>query len=99
MEKSFVMAVRSVAQSWYSSLRSGTITSWQKLKDMLLTSFQGFQTKLITAQVLFKCTQEQDEYLQAYVRRFLHLRDQAPIVQNDIITEAMIQELCPGPVA
>jgi hypothetical protein len=35
MAKSFVMAVRSVAQTWYSSLRSGTITSWQKLKDML----------------------------------------------------------------
>jgi hypothetical protein len=48
-----VMAVRSVAQTWYSSLRSGTITSWQKLKDMLVTSFQGFQTKPVTAQALF----------------------------------------------
>jgi hypothetical protein len=28
MAKSFVMAVRNVAQTWYSSLRSGTITSW-----------------------------------------------------------------------
>jgi hypothetical protein len=36
MAKSFVMAVRSVAQTWYSSLRSGTITSWQKLKDMFV---------------------------------------------------------------
>jgi hypothetical protein len=42
MAKSFVMAVKSVAQTWYSSLRPGTITSWQKLKDMLITSFQGF---------------------------------------------------------
>jgi hypothetical protein len=39
MAKSFVMAVSSVAQTWYSSLRPGTITSWQKLKDMLVTSF------------------------------------------------------------
>jgi hypothetical protein len=53
MAKSFVMAVRSVAQTWYSSLRPGTITSWQKLKDMLVTSFQGFQTKPVTAQALF----------------------------------------------
>jgi hypothetical protein len=45
MAKSFVMAVKNVAQTWYSSLRPGTITSWQKLKDMLITSFQGFQTK------------------------------------------------------
>jgi hypothetical protein len=28
MAKSFVMAVRSVAQTWYSSLWPGTITSW-----------------------------------------------------------------------
>jgi hypothetical protein len=42
MEKSFVMAVRSVAHTWHSSLRSGTITSWKKFKDMLVTSFQGF---------------------------------------------------------
>jgi hypothetical protein len=67
MAKSFVMAVRNVAQTWYSSLRPGTITSWQKLKDMLVTSFQGFQTKPVTAQALFQCTQDHEEYLQAYV--------------------------------
>jgi hypothetical protein len=66
-EKSFVMAVKSVAQTWYSSLRPGTITSRQKLKDMLITSFQGFQTKPVTAQALFQCTQGHEEYLQAYV--------------------------------
>jgi hypothetical protein len=53
MVKSFVMAVRSVAQMCYSSLHPGTITSWQKLKDMLVTSFQGFQTKPVTTQALF----------------------------------------------
>jgi hypothetical protein len=63
MAKSFVMAVRSVAHTWYSYLRPGTITSWQKLKDMLVTSFQGFQTKPITAQALFQCTQDHEEYL------------------------------------
>jgi hypothetical protein len=63
MAKSFVMAVKSVAQTWYSSLRPGTITSWQKLKDMLVTSFQGFQTKPVTDQALLHCTQDQEEYL------------------------------------
>jgi hypothetical protein len=67
MAKSFVMTVRSVAQTWYSSLWPGTITSWQKLKDMLVTSFHGFQTKPVTAQALFQCTQDHEEYLQAYV--------------------------------
>jgi hypothetical protein len=63
MAKSFVMAVRSVAQTWYSSLRPGTITSWQKLKDTLVTSFQGFQMKPVTAQALFQCMQDHEEYL------------------------------------
>jgi hypothetical protein len=97
MAKSFVMAVRNVAQTWYSSLRPATITSWQKLKDMLVTSFQGFQMKPVTAQALFQCTQDHEEYLQAYVRRFLRLRAQAPIVPNEIVIEAMIKGLRPGP--
>jgi hypothetical protein len=99
MAKSFVMAVRNVAQTWYSSLRLGTITSWQKLKDMLVTSFQGFQTKPVTTQALFQCTQDHEEYLQAYVRRFLRLRAQAPTVPNEIVIEAMIKGLRPRPMA
>jgi hypothetical protein len=54
MAKSFIMAVRNVAQTWYSSLRPGTIMSWQKLKEMLVTSFHRFQTKPVTAQALFQ---------------------------------------------
>jgi hypothetical protein len=90
MAKSFVMAVKNVAQTWYSSLRPGTIISWQKLKDMLITSFHGFQTKPVTAQALFQCTQDHEEHLQAYVRRFLRLRAQAPTVPNEIVIKAMI---------
>jgi hypothetical protein len=99
MAKSFVMAVKNVAQTWYSSLQPGTITSWQKLKDMLVTSFQGFQMKPVTAQALFQCTQDHEEYLQAYVRRFLCLRAQVPTVPNEIVIEAMIKGLRPGPTA
>jgi hypothetical protein len=99
MAKSFVMAVKNVAQTWYSSLRPGTITSWQKLKDMLITNFEGFQTKPVTAQALFQCIQDHEEYLQAYVRRFLRLRAQAPTVPNEIVIEAMIMGLRPGPTA
>jgi hypothetical protein len=99
MAKSFIMAVRNVAQTWYSSLRPRTITSWQKLKDMLVTSFQGFQTKLVTAQTLFQCTEDHEDYLQAYVRRFLRLRAQVPTVPNEIIIEAMIKGLRLGPTS
>jgi hypothetical protein len=99
MAKSFIMTVKSVAQTWYSSLRQGTITSWQKLKDMLITSFQGFQTKPVTTQALFQCKQNHEEYLQAYVRKFLRLRAQAPTVPNEIFIEAMIKRVRPGPTA
>jgi hypothetical protein len=66
---------------------------------MLITNFKGFQTKPVTAQALFQCTQDHEEYLQAYVRRFLHLRAQAPTVPNEIVIEAMIKGLRPGPTA
>jgi hypothetical protein len=55
MAKSFVMVVRNVAQTWYSSLQPRAITSWQKLKYMFLTRLQGFQSKPITTQALFQC--------------------------------------------
>jgi hypothetical protein len=64
-----------------------------------VTSFQGFQTKPVTAQALFQCTQDHEEYLQAYVRRFLRLRAQAPTMPNEIVVEAMIKGLRPGPTA
>jgi hypothetical protein len=99
MAKSFVMAVKSVALTWYSSLRPGTIMSWQKLKDMQITSFQGFQMKPVTTQALFQCTQDRVEYLQAYVRRFIRLRAQTPTVPNEIVIEAMIKGLRPRPTA
>jgi hypothetical protein len=66
---------------------------------MLITSFQGFQIKPVTAHALFQCTQDHEEYLQAYVRRFLRLRAQALTVPNEIVIEAMIKGLQPGPTA
>ena len=36
--------------------------------------------------------------MQAYVRRFLRLRAQAPTVPNEIVIEAMIKGLRPGPM-
>jgi hypothetical protein len=65
----------------------------------MVTSFQGFQTKLVRGQASFQCTQDHEEYLQAYVRRFLRLRAQAPTVPNEIVIEAVIKGLWLGPIA
>jgi hypothetical protein len=54
-------------------------------------------TKPVTAQALFYCTQDHEEYLQAYIRKFLWLRAQAPTVPNEIVIEAMIKGLRSGP--
>jgi hypothetical protein len=43
--------------------------------------------------------QDHEEYLLAYVRRFLYMRAQAPTVPNEIVIEAMIKGLRPGPIA
>jgi hypothetical protein len=48
---------------------------------------------------LFQCIQDHEEYLRAYVRRFLRLIAQAPTVPNEIVIEAMIKGLRPGPTA
>jgi hypothetical protein len=50
----------------------------------------------MTSQALFQCTQDHEEYLQAYVRRFLRLRAQAPTMLKEIVIEAMIKGLRPG---
>jgi hypothetical protein len=55
--------------------------------------------KPVTVQALFQCTQDHEEYVQAYVQRFLRLRAQAPTVPNEIVIEAMIKGLQPGPTA
>jgi uncharacterized protein len=52
-----------------------------------------------TAQALFQCTQDHEEYLQAYLQRLLRLRAQASIVPNEIVIEAMIKGLRLGPTA
>jgi hypothetical protein len=52
--------------------------------------------KPVTAQALFQCTQDHEEYLQAYIQRFLWLRAQEPTVPNEIVIEAMIKGLRSG---
>jgi hypothetical protein len=41
--------------------------------------------------------QDHEEYLEAYVQRFLRLGAQAPTVPNEIVIEAMIKGLRKGP--
>jgi hypothetical protein len=81
---------------FFSSARDSYIVA--KAKGYASHQLPGFHTKPVTTQVMFQCTQDHEEYLQAYVRRFLRLRAQAPIVPNEIVIEVMIKGLRPGPI-
>jgi hypothetical protein len=68
-------------------------------KGYVSDQLSGFPNEASHCPGFFQCTQDQEEYLQAYVQRFLQLRAQAPIVPNEIVIEAMIKGLWPGPTA
>jgi hypothetical protein len=55
LAKSLVMAVKGLAQHWYSSLKSKSIHSWEQLKTILLVDFQGFQPTGLIDMDLFNC--------------------------------------------
>jgi hypothetical protein len=82
---------------FFSSARNNYISA--EVKGYASHKLPVLQTKPVTAQALFQCTQDHEEYLQAYVRRFLWLRAQAPTVPNVIVIEAMIKGFRPGPTA
>jgi hypothetical protein len=62
-------------------------------------SSYGGNTAVMAKSFVMAVKQDHEEYLQAYVRRFLRLRAQAPTVPNEIVIEAMIKGLQPGPTA
>ena len=76
LAKSLVMTIQGIAQTWYMSLKPGSISLWQQLKEALYANFQGFHMQPVTSQALFACKQEPGESLQSYVRRFLNMKAQ-----------------------
>jgi hypothetical protein len=69
------------------------------VRELLILAHTWFAFGLPLKPGVTQCTQDHEEYLQVYVRRFLRLRAQAPTVPNEIVIEAMIKGLRPGPTA
>jgi hypothetical protein len=82
---------------FFSSSRNNHIMA--EVEGYVSHQLSGLSDEAVTAQALFQCTQNHEEYLQAYVWRFLRLRAQAPMVPNEIVIEAMIKGLRLGPTA
>lgn len=62
LDKSLVMAVKVLAQQWYSSLTPRSIQSWEQLRTTLLINFQGFQQTNLTSIDLFNCKQQTKDH-------------------------------------
>jgi hypothetical protein len=88
--KSFIITADEAVAQWYSLLSPGVIHRWDDLKQRILSNFQGFQCSELTESDLFLCKQKDKEPLQNYVRRFVHLRAQAPNVLDTVAINAAI---------
>jgi hypothetical protein len=68
--------------------------TWETLLIMFLRTFGRRRPPTL---LLLKCTQDHDEYHQAFAQRFLQLHAQAPTIPNEIVIEAMAKGLLLGP--
>jgi hypothetical protein len=94
--KSFIIAADEATAQWYSLLSPGVIHGWDDLKQRILSNFQGFQRLELTESDLFSCKQKDNEPLQNYFRRFIHLRAQAKNVLDAVAINAAIVGLRAG---
>ena len=99
LAKSLVMTIQGIAQTWYMSLKPGSISSWQQLKEALYANFQGFHMQPVTSQALFACKQEPGESLQSYVRRFLNMKAQIAGISDEVVINTAIKDLRIGTCA
>jgi hypothetical protein len=96
LAKSFIIAADEAATQWYSLLSPGVTYCWEDLKQRILSNFQGFQCPELIESDLFYCKQKDQEPLQNFFRRFVHLRTQAPNVMDAVAINATIVGLRVG---
>jgi len=99
LAKSLVMAVKGLAQQWYSSLKAKSIHSWDQLKANLLVDFQGFQPASLIDIDLFNCKQQIKEPLSQYFKRFIQIKAQIPNIPDEVVIIAAIKGLRVGQCA
>src|SRR6266542_5213624 len=74
--KAFIMAASGIARTWYTTLAPGSIESWDQLRDLLISEFQGNQARAVTLGDLHACIQGLAKRLRYYFQRFNNLRCQ-----------------------
>jgi hypothetical protein len=93
MAKSFIIALEGPALTWYTRLPTLSIDSWRSLRDKFLLNFQGYRPDTDALAELSLCKQLEKETLREYYRKFLTLKSQLPLVDDQIAIHYAISGL------
>jgi hypothetical protein len=96
MAKSFIIALKGTALTWYTRLPPLSIESWKALRDKFLLNFQGYRPDTDALAELSLYRQQEKETLREYYKKFLLLNSQLPSVEDHIAIHYAISGLCAG---
>jgi hypothetical protein len=96
MAKSFIIALEDPALTWYTKLPPLSIDSWRSLRDKFLLNFQGYRPDTDALAELSLCKQLERETLREYYCKFLTLKSQLPLVDDQIAIHYAISGLRAG---
>jgi hypothetical protein len=96
MAKSFIIALEGPALTWITRLPPLSIDSWRSLRDKFLLNFQGYRPDTDALAELSLCKQLEKETLREYYRKFLTLKSQLPLVDDQIAINYAISGLRTG---
>jgi hypothetical protein len=94
--KSFIIALEGPALTWYTRLPLLSIDSWRSLRDKFLLNFQGYRPDTDAFAELSLCKQLERETLREYYHKFLTLKSQLPLVDDQIVIHYAISGLRAG---
>lgn len=87
MAKAFVLAIKGIALSWYTSLPPGRIYSWEQLREAFFSHFQGNYDGLVTMGDFFVVKQKEGERLKEHIHYFVRVKCQAKGLSDDTIID------------
>jgi hypothetical protein len=96
MAKFFIIALEGPALTWYTRLPPLSIDSLRSLRDKFLLNFQGYRPDTDALAKLSLCKQQEKETLREYYRKFLTLKSQLPLVDDQIAIHYAISGLRAG---
>lgn len=64
-----------------------------------MSNFQGLINESLTSSELFQCKQQPQESLKEYYQQFIHLKEKAPNVPEEVVIKAAMEGLKVGPFA